>query len=361
MSREVPSHPSVSIAIPALNEAAHIERVIREFLRTRYRNLIEVFVADGGSTDGTRSIVRELAKEDPRVQLVHNPQRYQSAGLNLILARASGDIFLRADAHSDYAEDYIERCVEILLETGSVNVGGAQRFVARTAFQAGVALASKSIIGHGRAKYRDPNYDGNVEAVYLGCFWRKALLEVSGYTPMRTCEDAELNLRLLDRFGSKPGEGIASGLYTSSRIKVWYYPRTSWWQLCKQYFNYGRGRCRTVMAHPRRTPLRGKLPFLFLSCVLLLSLADLAFFSGALHTRELVLAGLAVPFVEAFRVTLSRRRRFEVEQWRGAPADTPSVLTRALLCGLVLLSQPVAHFAGFGCELLRNGISRASE
>ena len=176
------ANPTLTVAIPVYNEAANIERIVREFLSTAYPNLIEVFVADGGSTDGTQDIVKNVALEDARVKLLHNPLKVQSGGLNLILQESTGDIFLRADAHSDYAPDYIERCVEALLLSESLNVGGAQRFAAKTAFQAGIALSSKSILGSGGAKYRDPNYDGYAETVYLGCFWKKSLVEVSCYS-----------------------------------------------------------------------------------------------------------------------------------------------------------------------------------
>ncbi len=156
-----------------------------------------VVQTDGGSTDGTQEIVKQLTIEDSRVKLIHNPQKIQSAALNLILKECKGDIFLRVDAHSDYAPDYIEKCVETLLESKALNVGGAQRFAAKTSFQAGIALSSKSILGSGGAKYRDSEYNGYAETVYLGCFWKKALLAVSGYSIQATAnEDAELNLKL---------------------------------------------------------------------------------------------------------------------------------------------------------------------
>lgn len=91
-------NPTLTVAIPAYNEVANIERIVREFLSTAYPNLIEVFVADGGSTDGTQDFVKNVALEDARVKLLHNPLKVQSAGLNLILQECTGDIFMRAYA-----------------------------------------------------------------------------------------------------------------------------------------------------------------------------------------------------------------------------------------------------------------------
>ncbi|MFM6011216.1 MAG: glycosyltransferase family 2 protein, partial [Dolichospermum sp.] len=288
----IANNPTLTVAIPAYNEAENIERIVREFLSTAYPNLIEVFVADGGSTDGTQDIVKNLALEDARVKLLHNPLKVQSAGLNLIIKECTGDIFLRADAHSDYAPDYIEKCVEKLLSSQSLNVGGAQRFVAKTAFQSGIAIASKSILGSGGAKYRDPNYNGYADTVYLGCFWKKALQEVSGYSIEATHnEDAELNQKLLQK--------NPNAIYISSEIRVWYYPRKTFKSLYIQYFKYGRGRYLTSIKHSVKSQIRGIVPFFVISLTTLLLIIDLLFPLLGLPMEILVIIGLLLPFLES--------------------------------------------------------------
>ena len=79
------------IVIPALNEAWVIARVIAQILNDE--RLVEplVVVVDGGSTDGTRKIVREISQRDTRVRLLDNPARLQSAGLNLAVSAMAGD------------------------------------------------------------------------------------------------------------------------------------------------------------------------------------------------------------------------------------------------------------------------------
>ena len=83
--------PSVTVAIPTYNESACIKKLIENFLATNYPNLIEIIVADGGSTDNTPDIVKEISQQNSKVKLVTNPDKIQSAGLNLILAVATGD------------------------------------------------------------------------------------------------------------------------------------------------------------------------------------------------------------------------------------------------------------------------------
>ncbi len=63
------SGPRVSVIIPARNEAAVIETVIRSVLATGYADL-ELLVVDDRSTDATAAIVDRLAAEDHRLRLI---------------------------------------------------------------------------------------------------------------------------------------------------------------------------------------------------------------------------------------------------------------------------------------------------
>ena len=368
-------HPTLTVGIPAYNESADIERVVRGFLATAYPNLIEVIVADGGSTDNTEDIVKKLSLEDPRVKLIHNPLKIQSAGLNAIIKESKGDIFLRADAHSDYASDYIERCVEALIESKALNAGGAQRFVAKQTFQAAIALASKSILGNGGAHYRNPNYIGFVDTIYLGCFWRKILLGVSqeykAYEEIPvnedfelntrlykftfdnaqiTNQDAELNQRLLD---IKP-----KAIYQSNKIKVWYYPRKTWKSLLLQYFKYGRGRCLTASKHPLMLQIRGIIPFTVIALAIFMLIIDLLFPSLGLPIKTLFLLGVCLPFLDSLRLNFQYGKTFMTEIWRGDVNARPSFLSLCFFCGVVLLTMPIAHFSGYAYQLIRNRIYR---
>lgn len=350
-------YPSVSIAIPTYNEAEHIEAIVNNFLQTQYPNLIEILVTDGGSTDRTPEIVLKLSSKDSRVKLLPNPGKIQSAGLNVALKHSQGDIFLRADAHCDYAPDYIEKCVAALQKSQALNVGGAQRFVAKEGFQAAVALAARSWFGSGGARYRDPNYSGYADTVYLGCFQRQALLELDDSIPLKvfdtsqiTNQDAELNQKLL----AKDPQAI----YISSDIKVWYYPRKNWKSLWIQYFKYGRGRYLTITKHPERSQLRGKLPFLFISTMFILLGFDLLFTPVNLHIKELCILGVSCAFLESLKINLKLRHRFTTEIWRGNPAQAPSFINRCLGCGIAIITMPLAHFSGYGYQIFKNRILR---
>ncbi len=78
--------PLVSIAMPAFNEARYIEACIASVQAQDYpKDRIEILVADGRSTDGTRDILARLAADDPRIRVIDNPARLQAAGLGLLV------------------------------------------------------------------------------------------------------------------------------------------------------------------------------------------------------------------------------------------------------------------------------------
>lgn len=223
--------PSVTIAIPALNEEDNIENVINSFRANTYQNIQAIVVADGGSTDKTVQIVKKIENLDSRVKLIHNPEKIQSIGLNKILNQTESDLFIRADAHTIYSNTYVEQCVNTIIKTNVYNVGGAQRFTYNNKVQAGIALASVSFFGSGGAKYRNPFHSGFVDTVYLGCFITSKLKSIDGYKPIAINEDFDVNFRLRQL--------KENAIYLSSDIVSLYYPRNSFLKLFWQYLKYG--------------------------------------------------------------------------------------------------------------------------
>src|SRR5262249_37638191 len=156
--------PAVSIVIPCRNEADHIEACVRSLLAQDFPTAnFDVIVADGMSEDGTRDVLARLARENARVSMVDNPGRIVSTGLNAAIGAARGRIIIRADAHTEYAPDYVSQCVAVLQETGADNVGGP--WVARGKGLKGQAIAAafQSRFAVGAARGHDPNYEGRLD------------------------------------------------------------------------------------------------------------------------------------------------------------------------------------------------------
>jgi glycosyltransferase involved in cell wall biosynthesis len=318
--REV-QQPAVTIAMPCLNEADFIEACVRCVqAQTFPRDGIEIIVADGGSTDGTREILERLAREDARIRVIDNPQRIQSAGLNLAIRAARGRIIARMDVHADYAPKYIEKCVELLERTGADNVGGAARPRATSPTQRAVCAALASPLGFGGAAFRNPDAEGYVDTLFPGAFRREIFDKVGLFDEGAIVnEDAELNQRILQAGGR---------IYLSREIELYYYPRDSLAGLARQYFRYGQGRARTLLKHRRLRSLRPAAPFLGL-----VMLASTLLAAANLAAVALLLYGGCV-LVEAKR---------QASRFRSPLAVTASAF-------------PIMHFShalGFGMGLVR--------
>ncbi len=250
--------PRVTIAMPAFNEENYIETCIASVQAQDYpRELIEILVADGRSTDRTREILARLTEADPRIQVIDNPDKIQAAGLGQIVHQATGDVIVRMDVHCEYAPDYVRQCVAALERTGADNVGGAQRSKAKTFFQKALCAALNSPLGTGGVKYRHEGAEGYVDTVFLGAFRREVFETVGVWDPRAiTNEDSELNQRILESGGQ---------IYLSKDIVVHYYPRDSFKKLAVQYFRYGKGRARTLLKLGKYPTLRPLGPFLLVS------------------------------------------------------------------------------------------------
>ena len=105
--------PAITVIIPAFNEAASIESTIKNKLEQNYpAELIQVIVISDESEDGTDEIVNQIAQSDCRVSLVRqSPRQGKTAGLNLAIPQAKGEIIIFSDANSHYHPDAIQQLV----------------------------------------------------------------------------------------------------------------------------------------------------------------------------------------------------------------------------------------------------------
>ena len=185
-------------------------------------------------SDRTMEIAKELARNDYRIKIIENPTGRTAAGLNLAIQFSKYPVIVRVDGHSNIPDKYIELAVQLLEETGAVNVGGLMAAEGRTPFERAVAGAMRSPLGVGASKFHTGGIAGEVDTVYLGAFKREALLEVGGFNEHFTrAQDWELNYRLRKNGGK---------IYFDPRLTVTYRPRRSLRALAKQYFEYGRWR-----------------------------------------------------------------------------------------------------------------------
>jgi glycosyltransferase involved in cell wall biosynthesis len=264
----LPALPGISVILPVLNEESHLEDSIRAILAQDYAGEFDVILALGPSKDRTNEIAERLSAENPRIILVSNPTGRTAAGLNLALYRSTREIIVRVDAHAEIPYNYLQLIVEILAETGAVNVGGVMGAEGVTLFESAVAAAMRSPFGVGGSRFHIGGKAGFVDTVYLGAFLRQAVVDVGGFDErFIRAQDWELNYRLREGGGK---------IYFDPRLHVTYRPRPNFRRLAKQYFEYGRWRRVIARKYPETINYR------YLAPPLALIGTVLSLFAGAL-------------------------------------------------------------------------------
>ena len=106
--------PEVAVCIPTYRSAAFIERTLSCAQRQTHNNL-KIIVSIDGSFDDTEAICRRIAKSDPRVEVVLQPEnRGWTRNTNAALSLAGSEFFF-IYFHDDVIEDtYVERLLQAL-------------------------------------------------------------------------------------------------------------------------------------------------------------------------------------------------------------------------------------------------------
>jgi len=250
----------VSIVVPCRNERDHIANLcaaVRQQVLPQDWT-IELVVADGESDDGTREWLEQHAASSPGLRLVPNPGRIVSTGLNAAIRAAQGEVIVRWDVHTRYADDYVAQCLATLERTGADNVGGpwqAQAAVPGTAMAQAIAASFQSRWVAGGARSRQLDYDGPVDTVYLGAWPCSVLERLGGFDEnLVRNQDDELNLRLV-RSGGR--------IWQSPRIRSQYQPRQRLSQVFRQYAQYGYWKPFVMKKHGQPASARHVVPALF--------------------------------------------------------------------------------------------------
>ncbi len=296
--------PFLSIVLPVRNEELHLGSVLKQLDDQEYAaDRYEVLVADGNSTDGTRRVVEEFARQArSSVRLLANPKQLSSAGRNVGALASRGDVIAFIDGHCQIpSRQLLANIVDLMRSTGAACLCRPQplHVEGNTGFQEALANTRATILGHGRdSTIFDMNNEGFVDPTSSGAVYRTEVFERIGLYDENfdACEDVEFNFRVGQA-------GFAS--LSSPRIAVNYSPRKSLAALWKQLMRYGRGRYRFMRKHPQAVSLAQLVPAGFV-----LWLAGLAAVAWFLPAAAWTLAGtlrLYGTVTLAFAIRLSFR------------------------------------------------------
>jgi len=220
----------VSVIATVLNERVAIERLL-ESLEVQTRRPDEVVVADGGSTDGTLSILSAWAASGRLpLRLLKKPGANISAGRNVAIAAATGEVIASVDAGVRLEIDWLEALVAPFEEQADERVVSVVSgwFVsdAKTIFETAMGATVLPSAGEIDADTFLPSS--------RSVAFRKAAWEAVGGYPewIDFCEDLIFDLRLKNLYGPFP---------FAPEAKVHFRPRGSLRAFFKQYYQYARG------------------------------------------------------------------------------------------------------------------------
>jgi succinoglycan biosynthesis protein ExoA len=294
--------PFISVIVPVRNEAGFIAGTLQQLLTQDYDpRQFEVLVADGGSTDATRDIVGALQRRYANLRLLANPRGWSSAGRNVAIQAARGDIVVLVDGHCDLDNShYLNDLADAFEQSGAACVGRPQPLdvTGATPVQRAVALARASRLGHHPASHIYSDAEGFVPPQSVAVAYRRTVFETVGLfdESFDACEDVELNHRVAR--ADLP-------CWFTPKVRVRYHPRDTLIGLCRQMFRYGRGRMRLLRKHPDTFSVGGFVPAAFL-----LGLAGgplLAWLLPPLWIIYGAVVGLYVLALAATSIGLSRR------------------------------------------------------
>lgn len=252
------SLPLVSIIMPVRNEADFIATSLGAVLSQDYpHDRLEVLIADGLSTDGTREIaVRKATGSDIPVKILDNSRQITPAALNIASGQARGEIIIRVDGHCKIMPDYVSRCVRHLSVREVAGVGGPIRTVAHTATGRAIAAAMSSTFGVGDAAFRIGSGGAAlVDTIAFPAYHRQVVEQAGPYDEeLKRNQDDEYNYRL---------RKLGYTLLLADDIQSEYYSRVTFGKLWSQYFEYGFYKVRVVQKHTWQMRPRQFAPPLF--------------------------------------------------------------------------------------------------
>lgn len=294
-------NPLVSVIIPCRNEEKTIHLVLEALFEQSFplQNM-EIVIADGLSTDGTRRAIHAFSEAHPALfmRLVDNPKQIIPTGLNTAIKASKGELIVRMDAHSLPNQDYVQRCYNAHQEGKAENVGGVWKispqnngWVARS-----IAAAAANPFAVGDAHYRFTEKAAYVDTVPYGSYKRE-LFEKIGYfdESLLANEDYEFNTRIRQSGGR---------IWLDPAIQCTYFARATFAALAKQYWGYGFWKAQMLKRYPETLRWRQALPPAFVLGLVVLALVGFIWPIAWPVFAIIVGLYLAVQLVPAIQISL---------------------------------------------------------
>ena len=172
--------PTISIVIPAHNEADNIGSLVHEIVATGLA--CEIVVVDDASTDDTHARLLSLKDSVPSLKVVQHAKSYgQSAAVATGIRHAAGDLIATMDGDGQNNPADVPRMVEAILKSDNPNLKMVAGFRKKRDDPAWRIICSKTANSYRRFFLRDETPDTGCG---LKVFYRSAFLQLPFFDHM---------------------------------------------------------------------------------------------------------------------------------------------------------------------------------
>lgn len=196
----------ISVIIPCRNERKYIIEFLESVLNNNYpKELIEIFIIDGKSEDGTMELVSDFIKDYSFITLLINEERTVPYALNQAIVKCTGEYIIRLDVHSKIPENYFSKLIQSAIETEADNTGTIWITDVKNKNPKSSAIRKvlSNKFGVGNSHFRiGTNSVMEVDTVPFGCF-KKSVFNQYGLfnNQLVRNQDIELNKRIIKSGG----------------------------------------------------------------------------------------------------------------------------------------------------------------
>lgn len=270
LKKENVASPLVSVVLATLNEASHVRKCMASLLVQVTPGFeIEILAVDGGSTDGTREYLDEIASMHSNVRVIRNPQRRTPFAFNIGIQKAQGQYVCIFGSHTVYRNDYISVCLRELIANGATGCGGRvlTESSCETVQARLVALALAHPFGSSRKSFRTQS-EGFADTVNYMIMRKEALIEVGGYSEsLLRNQDNDLNERLRAK---------RHRLFCTWKTSCTYHPKETVRDLFRYGYANGFWNVLSFRENPASMGLRHFVPLFFVLALFALTVLSIA-------------------------------------------------------------------------------------